>query len=343
MKLKRLLSALLMTALLVALAAGCGGNADPTPSAQPSPTPTVEPTPGERTPVNLAMLAGPTGVGAAKLLSDNDAGTTANAYTLTLAASNEELTGKLLSGDLDIAALATNVAANLYNKSSGGIQIAALNTLGVLYVLENGTSMQSMADLKGQTIYTTGKGANPEYVLNYLLEQNGLDPAKDVTIEFKTPDEVTSLMVSGQAKICMMPVPAATAIMMKNADVRTALDITKEWDNVAQEGVLTMGCVVVRTAFAQEHPEAVAAFLEEYAASIDYVKNNPEPASELVAKYGITPNAAIAAKAIPDCNLVCITGEEVRENIADYYEMLFAANPDAIGGAMPDDAFYYIP
>ena len=337
---KRMGSALLAAALLVALAAGCNGSADPTP--EPTPTP-VEPTPAEKTEVNFAVLSGPTGVGAAKLLADNDAGTTANHYNVTIAAQNEELTGKLTSGDLDIAALATNVAANLYQKSNGAIQIAALNTLGVLYVLENGDSISSVADLAGKTIYTTGQGANPEFVLNYILQQNGLTPGEDVTIEFKTAEEVSAMMIGGQAEVCMMPVPAATTILSKNADVRKALDITQEWDKVAEQGVLTMGCIVVRTAFAQEHPEAVNAFLEEYAASIDYVKENVAEASELVAQYGITGSAAIAQQAIPDCNLVCITGEAVREEIAEYYEMLYAANPDSIGGAMPDDAFYYIP
>lgn len=353
MKLKRMLSALLMTTMLAGLTVGCGGTADPTPTPAPTPTPVATPTPAPtpaptptpapKAEVNFAVMTGPTGVGAAKLLNDNEAGTTANQYNVTVAAANDELTGKLMSGDLDIAALATNVAANLYNKSNGKIQIAALNTLGVLYVLENGSTVNSISDLKGKTLYTTGQGANPEFVLNYLLKQNGLDPQKDLTIVFKTAEEVNALMVSGEAKLCMMPVPAVTAIQMKNPDVRTALNITKEWESIADQGSLTMGSIVVRTEFAKEHPDVVNAFLQEYAASIDYVKNNPAEASEMVAKFGITANAKIAANAIPACNLVCITGENVRDSAADYFEMLFAANPNAIGGAIPDDAFYYIP
>lgn len=349
-----------MTALGLALAlsltlAGCTTptvetTATPTPSATataaPTPTPTAEPTatPGaEKTAVNLAVLKGNTGMSAVKLLSDNDAGTAANDYSVTLAAAPDEVTGKLINGDIDIAALPTNVAATLFNKTDGGIQVLALCGLGVLYVVENGESVQSVADLRGKTLYATGQAANPEYVLNYILRQNGLEPGTDVTIEWKTSDELTTLMASGEVDLAMMPVPAATGVMIKNPDIRFALDFTKEWDGVTTNGsVLTMSCVVVRTEFAQEHPEAVNAFLTEYAASIDYVKNNVDAAAELVAQYEITPNAAIAKAAIPQINLVCVTGEDIQPSIQGYYEVLWQADPKSIGGAMPTDDFYYV-
>lgn len=347
MKRSKILALGLALALTAGLLAGCtGGSGSQSPSPTPSQTVTPTPTPSETAPaekqtVNLAVLKGPSGVGAAKLLADSDAGETANDYAYSIMADNTEIVAGLSSGSLDIAAVASNVAANLYNKTNGGIQIAAVSGLGVLYILENGNTVQSLADLKGQTLYATGQGANPEYVLNYLLTENGVDPA-EVDIQWKTADEVSALMVSGEARLCMMPVPAATAIQMSNPDVREALDLSAEWDGLNNGSHLTMTCIAVRTAFAQEHPEAVENFLADYAASVEYVKGDPAAASELVAQYGITPKAKIAELAIPKCSLVCITGKvDMADAIQGYFEVLSAANPDALGGSIPDDGFYF--
>lgn len=347
MKRSKILALGLALALTAGLLAGCtGGSGSQSPSPTPSQTVTPTPTPSETAPaekqtVNLAVLKGPSGVGAAKLLADSDAGETANDYAYSILADNTEIVAGLSSGSLDIAAVASNVAANLYNKTNGGIQIAAVSGLGVLYILENGNTVQSMADLKGQTLYATGQGANPEYVLNYLLTENGVDPA-EVDIQWKTADEVSALMASGEARLCMMPVPAATAIQMSNPDVREALDLSAEWDGLNNGSHLTMTCIAVRTAFAQEHPEAVENFLADYAASVEYVKGDPAAASELVAQYGITPKAKIAELAIPKCSLVCITGKvDMADAIQGYFEVLSAANPDALGGSIPDDGFYF--
>ena len=347
MKRSKILALGLALALTAGLLAGCtGGSGSQSPAPTPSQTVTPPPTPSETAPaekqtVNLAVLKGPSGVGAAKLLADSDAGETANDYAYSIMADNTEIVAGLSSGSLDIAAVASNVAANLYNKTNGGIQIAAVSGLGVLYILENGNTGQSMADLKGQTLYATGQGANPEYVLNYLLTENGVDPA-EVDIQWKTADEVSALMVSGEARLCMMPVPAATAIQMSNPDVREALDLSAEWDGLNNGSHLTMTCIAVRTAFAQEHPEAVENFLADYAASVEYVKGDPAAASELVAQYGITPKAKIAELAIPKCSLVCITGKvDMADAIQGYFEVLSAANPDALGGSIPDDGFYF--
>ena len=347
MKRSKILALGLALALTAGLLAGCtGGSGSQSPSPTPSQTVTSTPTPSETAPaekqtVNLAVLKGPSGVGAAKLLADSDAGETANDYAYSIMADNTEIVAGLSSGSLDIAAVAANVAANLYNKADGGIPVAAVSGLGVLYILENGNTVQSMADLKGQTLYATGQGANPEYVLNYLLTENGVDPA-EVDIQWKTADEVSALMVSGEARLCMMPVPAATAIQMSNPDVREALDLSAEWDGLNNGSHLTMTCIAVRTAFAQEHPEAVENFLADYAASVEYVKGDPAAASELVAQYGITPKAKIAELAIPKCSLVCITGKvDMADAIQGYFEVLSAANPDALGGSIPDDGFYF--
>ena len=280
-------------------------------------------------------------MGAAKLLADNDAGETVNHYTVTLGSDPaNEIVPKLNSGELDIAALPTNVAANLYNKT-GKVQLLALNTLGVLHILENGDTVNTLADLSGRTLYAINQGTNTEYVLDYLLTQSGLDPETDVDIQWRTSEEVTSLMASGEIDLCMLPVPAATTVLMQNADVRDAVDLSDAWEESGAAGTFTMGCVVVRAEFAQEHPEAVAAFLSEYEASINFIKDNPEEGAALIEQYGIVPKAAVAQAAIPQANMIFTAGADMK-SISSYYEVLFAADPESIGGSIPDDAFYYI-
>lgn len=340
MKRNRVASLLMAMALSVGLMGCTAANQT---QATPQVTTSQEEVQGEE--VRLAVISGPTGIGAAKLLTDSDRGETVNHYTYTIASDNNEVVSGLTSqeGEFDIAMVASNMAANLYNKTDGDVRILALGTQGVLHILEGsgGTAIQSMADLKGKTIYATGQGANPEYVLSYLLTENGVDPA-DVDIQWMTGDEITALMASGEAELCMLPVPAATAVQMKNADVREALDLSAEWDSLQNGSRLTMTTIVARTEFVEENPQAVENFLADYAASVDYVNGNPAEAAELVAGYGITANAQIAQAAIPKCALVCITGaSEMRGAIQGYYEVLYQANPDAIGGGIPDDAFYY--
>ena len=323
---QKLLSLGLSLALVLGLAAGCAPKAGPEESPAPETSSPVAETPPAETvapyqTIRLGLLNGPTGMGAAKLLSDS--------------------VPKLNNGELDIAAVPTNLAATLYNKA-GSIRLLALNTLGVLHILENGDTVHSMADLAGKTIYSINQGTNTEYVLNYLLEESGLTPGEDVTIEWKTSEEVTALMASGGIDLCMLPVPAATSVMMQNADVRDAIDLNDVWQEVGAAGTFTMGCVVARSDFVEEHPEAVDAFLTEYAASIAYVNEHPEEAAALVEQYGIVPKAAVAKAAIPQANMVCLTGDELK-GISDYYEVLYAADPTSIGGAIPDDNFYYIP
>ncbi|HIT56737.1 MAG TPA: ABC transporter substrate-binding protein [Candidatus Galloscillospira stercoripullorum] len=336
------------------LLTGCVGNPQPSPTADPTPSPTATPTQApttsptagdDRPVVNVVMLSGPTGMGSAKLMADAEAGTTALDYRFTVDPDATAIPAKLTSGEVDIAAIPTNVAANLFNKT-GDVQMLALNTLGVLYILEQGDSISSMTDLIGKTIYAPAntRGANPEFVLNFLLEQNGLTPGTDVTIEWLAADELTAQAASGDIDVCMLPVPAATTVLMKNSDMCQALDLTEEWDLTVTDGsVLTMGCVVARTEFIEANPGVVDTFLTEYAASISYVRDNAEEASELVAQYGITPSAAIAAAAIPQANLVCVTGLDMAASIQGYYEVLWAADPTSIGGSIPSDGLYYVP
>lgn len=260
MKLKKL-SALLLALCMVFALAACNNNEEVTPSPspvtsdEPSPSPDDEPShePQGET-VRLGVLSGPTGIGAAKLMSDSDAGTTANHYDYTIAADNTELVAGLTNAEptLDIATMASNAAVNLYNKTDGGVKIIALGTLGVLHILESGggTSIHSVSDLAGKTIWSAGQGANPEYVLRYILEQNGLDPDKDVTILFAEASEITQKLMTGEAEVAMLPVPAATAaILQSEGQIRAALDVTEEWNDLNTGSQLIMTAVVARTEY----------------------------------------------------------------------------------------------
>ena len=290
--------------------------------------------------VRFGVLKGPTGIGACQLLSLNEEGKTRNKYSVTLLSEATDMIAQIAAGQLDIAAIPTNAAASLYNKTSGAVRLAALNTAGVLYVLENGDSIKSVADLKGKTIYAVGQGSNPEYVLRFILSQNGIDPDKDAELVFMDSAELTTRAATGEIGVCMLPVPAVTTVLMKNKSMRTALDLSKEWDSLNTSGILTMGCIVVRSDFAKNHPIEVMAFLDEYGSSINFTKQNPSQAAQLCAKFSIVPSAAVAEKAIPDCNLIYICGDNIRPAIEGYLKVLYDFNPKSIGGKMPGDDFY---
>lgn len=360
MKQKRWIALLLALVMVFALAA-CRNAAEqptgsPSPSAEqptdsPAPEPSQEPSPSPSQPVEdgavrLAVLSGPTGMGAAKLLSDADAGTAANRYDYVISADNSELVAGLTNGDIDIATVASNVAVNLYNKTDGGVKIIALGTRGVLHILEGsgGTDISGIADLAGRTVYAVGQGANPEFILRYLLTESGLDPDADVNIVFADAAEITAKLMSGEIRYAMLPVPAATAAIIKGeGKIRAAVDVTEAWDDLYNGSELIMTAVVARTQFIEENPQAVAAFLEEYEASIDYVNSHVEEAAQLIAGYGITPNAAIAQQAIPQCHLVFLSGADMAPAISDYFMVLYSVSPASVGGALPDDAIYYVP
>ena len=347
---KKKLSALLACVMTISLMAGCVKEvpppADPAPPQEPEvvePAPEVPTEPEGVTPINFAVLSGPTGVGAAKLLTDIQNGSSVMTYNASVVANNDEITPALINGTLDVAAVATNVAANLSAKTEGGVQVLCVNTLGVLYILEKGDTVHEMADLKGKTLYAPSntKGANPEHILNHLLTENDVEP-EELDIQWITAQEITAKMTTEDAGICMLPVPAATAVMVKDPNVRQAISLSDAWMEL-EESTLPMGCIVARTEWVEENPEGVEHFLQEYEASIAFVSDeaNRAEASEMVAAHGITPNAAIAAKAIPQCNLTFVTGEEMKDQLQDYYQILFHLNPASIGGAMPYDSFYY--
>ena len=295
----------------------------------------------EKAEMKAAALKGPTAMGMTKLIVDAQEGKTANNYTFTIAGAADEITASLIKGDLQIAALPTNVASVLYNKSEGKVQIAAVNTLGVLYILENGESIQSVADLKGKTIYAMGQGTTPEYTLRFMLSQNGLDPDKDVTIEFKSEaTEVVGVLAKEQGAIGMLPQPQVTSAMMQNEALRIAIDVTAEWEKTVDNGsTVTTGSVVVNKAWADANPEVLAAFLDEYKASVEFVNANVDEAAQLMEQIDLF-KAGVAKKAIPMCNIVFITGDEMQTKVSGYLQVLADQNPQAVGGKLPAEDFY---
>lgn len=293
-------------------------------------------------PVRIAGLKGPTTMGLVNLLDMEQQGSAALDYDLQLYGTADEIVPGLIKGELDMAAIPANLAAALYQKTKGGIQVMAVNTLGVLYVVEKGDTVHSMADLAGRTILSTGKGTTPEYLLRYLLEKNGLDPDKDVKIQYcSEATEVTAQMAAAQKDaIAVLPQPYVTAAGMKDPSLRVALDLTAEWDKVSDSQLVT-GVTVVRTQYAQEHPDVVEAFLQEYAQSVRTANADLDRTAALCEQQGVVAKAAIAKKALPACNIVCRTGDEMQKDVSAYLSVLCAADPAAVGGKLPDEGFYW--
>ena len=335
-KVRAIVSLLLALTLALSLTA-CGGQANSEPE---QPETQEEQTAAE---INLYVLSGPTGIGAMNLWAASDAGETKNTYHITMPGANDEVVAALSKGDADIAAVATNLAATLYNKTDGGVTVLAVNTLGVLSLLSNGQEAATVSDLKGKTIYAPGQGANPEYILRYVLTGNGLDPDKDVTLRFVGEgSELLTVWQSDPEAIILAPQPVATSILMQNENAKALFDMTEEWDKIAGgDSTLMMGCVIVRNEFLQANPGAVELFLQEYAASIEKAQSDVEGTAALCEQYGLIPKAALAQKTIPSCGLTFVTGAEMKTGLSGYLQVMFDANPKSVGGALPGDNFYY--
>ncbi len=294
---------------------------------------------GEVPSFRIYSLKGPTSMGLVMLLKESIQGQSYNNYQPTMCTGADEVTAALMSGDADIALLPANAAATLYNKA-GGFSVVAINTLGVLYVVENGESVQSIEDLAGKTVYLTGKGTTPEYALRYLLSAHGIED--QVTLEFKSEaQEVVSAMAENTAGIGVLPQPFVTAAMAQNEKLRIALDFNEEWAAVTQDSVLVTGVTVVRNEVLEQQKGAIDTFLKEAADGVQKVLSNPDQAAQIIEEMGIVAKAAIAQKALPFCGLTCITGPEMKSMLSGYLQTLYDQNPQAIGEAMPDEAFYY--
>ncbi len=298
---------------------------------------------GEAVTVRIGSLTGPTSMGLVSLMDKAEKGETANAYEFTMAAAADEINAAFLNGDLDIVLIPANVASVLYNRTEGQVAVVDINTLGVVYVLETGENISSVADLAGKTIYLPGKGTTPDYALQYVLAQNGLT-TDDVDLQYKSEGtEVISALAEDPEAIGLLPQPAATTACVQNGEkgMRIALDLTEEWDAVSEDSSLVTGVTVVRREFLESNEAAVQAFLEEHAASAAYTNENPEEAAVMIEELGIVPKAAIAQQAIPLCNITCITGSDMKTALSGYLNVLIGQNPDSVGGAVPGDDFYY--
>ena len=354
---KKFLSILCVLALTAALLAGCASNtgsgaetgADANSgSSAPANEGAQEPQEDAADPIdiNIMALKGPTAMGMVQFMDQADTGAlTDNHYHFTITAVTDEASAALGSGTTDIAAIPANLASVLYNNTDGAIQVLAINTLGVVYIVERGETIQSVEDLRGRTIYASGKGTTPEYALNYVLSQNGIDPATDVTMEWKSEQaECLSALMADENAIAMLPQPFVTTAQAQSPDIRVALDLTEEWDK-CQSGsdapsTMVTGVVVARTEFVEQHPEAVSAFLDHYKASVDFVTGNTAQAAQLVGQYDIVP-AQVAEKALPACNITFIEGGEMQEKLSGYLSVLLEQNPQSVGGTLPGEDFYY--
>ncbi|MFA6844376.1 MAG: ABC transporter substrate-binding protein [Sphaerochaetaceae bacterium] len=292
--------------------------------------------------VRVIALKGPTSMGLVQLMNQSEAGPVDhNAYTFSLTGAVDEVTTKIVKGDVDIAAIPANLASVLYNNTKGKVKVVAINTLGVIYILENGNTIKSVQDLKGRTIYASGKGATPEYGLNYVLKANGLEPGKDVNIEWKSEHaECATALTTSKNGIAMLPQPFVTIALMKNSNIRIALDLTKEWEKKGNGSAMITGVMIVRTDFVDNHKQALDRFLSQYATSVEFANTDPDATAKLIGSYNIVPEE-VAKHALPYCNIVCITGTEMENKLSGYLQELYNQNPKAVGGALPPDEFYY--
>ena len=302
-------------------------------------------TPAEKTDVNIIAISGPTGMGMVKLMKDNETGNASNNYSFTLTSNPNDVVGKISSGETDIAAIPANLAATLYAKTKGAIQILAINTLNNLYIVQTGEEISSLSDLEGKSIAVSGQGSTPEYVLNYILAANDLEGK--VKINFYTEhSEVVSKLAAGEETIAMLPQPFVSAAQSKLENLSIAINIADAWEQACSitgnTSSIVMGCVVARREFIEEHPEAIDAFLKEYLTSVAYVSTNVEDTAKLVVEYGIMTDEALAATALPSCGIAFISGTTMRDSLNPFLEILFEANPSSVGGALPDEDFYYI-
>ena len=330
----------LMVTLVIALAiAACAGQSA-TSQAEPEPEP--EAAPVEPAEVHVASLKGPTSIGLASFMGNVDPLELNNTYTFTIATAADEILPAVIKGEVDIALIPANAAAVLYNKTEGGISVIDINTLGVLNVVTGDESIQQFADLAGKTVYMTGKGATPEYAMNFLLNKAGI--ADQVTLEFKSePTEVVQALSADATAVGVLPQPFATAACVKNEALKAVIDLTDVWASSVDDGSqLLTGVTIVRNEFLAEHPEAVAEFIEQQAASVDAANADPAGVAPLVVAAGIIDAEPVAAKAIPSCHLVCITGAEMQSALSGYLQTLFDSDPASVGGALPTDSFYFL-
>lgn len=346
----RLVALVLSLVLVLGLFAGCGGKD----TAQQEPVPTepenvmeeITDEPVEEVDLNeikVAAMKGPTGIGIANLMNASANNETKGKYDIQLEGAADLVASKIIKGEIDIAAVPVNLASVLYNKTEGNVELMAVNTLGVLSVVAKDTEISSVEDLRGKTIHTAGQGTTPEYVLNYILTANGLTPGVDVNIEFEVEaNELQAKLLVGDFDIAVLPEPFVSGVLAKDEDFKIVLDLTEEWEKATDGAVQTTGGLIVRKDFLAENPEEVKVFLEEYAQSVNAANGNLDETAKLVVEYGIIGNEELAKAAIPRCNVTFLSGEALKTAATTYLEILFELNPQAVGGELPNEDFFYM-
>ena len=327
---KKTVLLLLAFSLLLFPLTSCGTPAE-------APTATGE---NESAPVRVMALQGPTGMGLSMVWNERESDCRDYKIQFLSSAEISNVAAAMVTGECDIAAVPVNMASVLYQKTGGKVSILCANTLGVLHLLENGNSVHSVKDLKGKKIVATGLGSTPEYILRAILKKNGLDPEKDVELQFVSDHtELANFLAAEAYAVGVLPEPNVTAVLTKNPALRKALDLTEEWKKVSGDD-LVQGVFIVRDAFYAEHPETVQRFLEKYEESQKFTNENPEKAAKIIVEAGIGANPEMIAKAIPGCHIVCLTGEEMKKSISSTLSALFEFNPESVGGKLPDEAIY---
>lgn len=293
--------------------------------------------------VRVASLKGPTSLGLLFLMDKANKGETANTYEFRMATGADEILPLMVKGDLDIALIPANVASILYHKTQGGVEVIDINTLGVLYMVSGEDGLADFTDLKGKTIYLTGKGTTPDYVLQYLLNANGMS-VDDVTLEYKSEaTEVASVLAEDPTAIGLLPQPFVTAACMQNDALKVIFDLNEEWNKVqgASGSSMVTGVTVVRKEFLEENEEAVKAFMEEHKASAEAINADPTTGAALAVEVQIVAKEPIAQKAIPDCNITYMDKAEMKQALSGYLDVLFHQDSQSIGGGLPESDFYY--
>lgn len=333
---KKKLSMILTSLLLVVSLVGCSGDKKTEAPKEPEVV------------AKVGALKGPTSMGMVKMMSEakESKDSKEKGYEYSISNSVDEIVPKIVNKDLDIAAVPSNVASVLYNKTKGNVDTLAINTLGILYIVENGNTIKNIQDLKGKVIYSSGKGATPQYALDYILKGNGIDPEKDVKIEYKSEHtEALAALLKDKNGIALLPQPFVTVAQTKDKNLNVAIDLNKEWDNLNKDkkdkSSMITGVVVVRKEFADKYPQKVKNFMKEYKESIEFTNKDVDKAAKLIGEFKIVP-APIAKKAIPHCNITYIDGNDMKDKLSGYLKVLYDANSKSIGGKMPGEDFYYI-
>lgn len=322
--------ALLMAAVVLFSLASCKDNTD---NGETVPEETTSYIRESKT--RIAVLDGIDVLGTAKIKLSRD-----YAYTVTTCGSAEEIMNTVTEGKADLAALPLDLAAKLYNSTNGGVKIIAVNVLGAVHLLTGDSGVTSLADIKGKTVYATGKGGYCEYFINAVLTQNGIDPEKDVKIEYKEQDELAALALDGTAKLCFVPEPYATRIVRENKEMKRLVDLNGLWEK--STGTKPVQSVVIaRTEYIEKNPEYIETFLFHNEVSLNYLSSEDNQGINFLSENGYFSSFDLAAATVSASNLVFMKGEDMKPLIKGTFEAFYAVDPASVGGAIPDDGIFH--